>query len=90
MSFLGNESRKQAVFNCSKGGDLYAYITGLMFWVLTGLNMIVVAFVSHFFPFLQLTLAQDDLSYLVSSTFIEHRVKHSFCALAAVNEMINE
>lgn len=82
MSFLGNESRKQAVFNYSTDGDLYACTTGLMFWVLTGLNMTVVAFVSHFFPLLQIKLAKDDLSYLLSSAFIEHREKHSFCALA--------
>lgn len=62
---------KKTVFNCSKERGWYACITDLMFWVLIGLNMTVVAFVSHFFPLLQLMLARNDLSYLLSS-FTKH------------------
>lgn len=73
---------EKTVFDCSKERDWYACITELMFWVLTGLNMTAVAFVSHFFPLLQLMLAGNDLSDVLSSTFTEHRGKQHFCSFA--------
>lgn len=83
VSFLESESRKNVALNCSTGGDWFTCTTGLRFWVFIGLNMAVVAFVSHFFPLLQLMLAKDDPSYLLSSTYIKHReIQSFFCSLA--------
>ena len=59
------------MFNWSKDGEWYACITGLVCCVLTGLDVTVVAFVTHFFPVLlfcfcysspvlQCSLAKDD------------------------------
>lgn len=87
VSFLGDESRKKDGIQLYKRWRLVLHNWSYMFWMLTGLNMTVVAFVSHFFPLLQLMLAKDDLSYLLSSTFIKHRGKQSFFCSPALESM---